>query len=272
MVGKPTLRNAPIVVQRRRAVRMGGVTVGDRDTLQLDMEKQSLSDIQHMLKAITIQEVEQQERMGNEASRLAVDSREGKPIANAERRTEVQFGAYITIRVLHRIKQALLEQIRSEISDRAGKWTASTRVLRAAASSTTWQWYYVEPDGKHGRRFRPGELKNMPYGSKVVLRPRVPDIEYENMLALWRELGYRRSPKIAGKGDKGVHAKGSKRSGKGFMARSIDKAKRWQAIKPYTIYITFTNKYEPAGSKFAKQGAPCIVVMARRKKRGYRRF
>lgn len=265
----------PLRVPRKRSVSFGGVKYAEREFFN-DINAQTLSDIEYLLKFYTWAEIEEQARNGNEATRLIVDRMDAKPLDQAERNTEVLFGDVLQKSLLNRVKRALMQAVRDAVqrAEKDGRNRSWNRNVRAAmVSSSSWEWIYVPPKGQgRGRRVTdPSRIGPMPAGARMILRPRIPDVEYENMLALWRDMGYRRPPNIVGKGNKGVYATRANRGAKGFMAKSIDKIKRYPAARSFTIYAAFTVRYEPAGSKFKKQGAPIIVIRALAKTRTYKR-
>jgi hypothetical protein len=249
------LNAAPMVVARRRTVKFGDGTSGQRESINLDMTKQGLSDIQFLMKAITIEDTRKQEKAGNPATRLAVDSREGKPLKYAQRRTEVTFGSFLDRLLIRNIERELIMSIRRTTQRRTGK----------LQNINNWEWIYYEKKGDPGKKMNPRRLNTLPSGAKLVLRP-TRSIPY----ASWANWA------VARKGQDVTPSRGKNKgvtrtTNQGFMAGSIKKLKRSRLSKNYTIWISFSKQYQVAGETYP-HGSPSIVVSAKRKRRGYKRF
>ena len=265
-----TLSGAPLVVKKRKTinVRMGGDFAGDlderligkKDSITVDLQKQGISDIEYLLKHITIVETRAQIILKNFPTRLAVDNKENKPLHAVERKTEVTYGNDLEQAMIKFIERSLSAAIRTLAVNAEG---------RALASMSNWQWMYVEnpsvstagvpiPDIK--------KLKSMRIGAYLVLKPRSNMAGVANMFAARKDAGWP-AEKWRGPGRSG---------GRGFMAQSIDKMKRGNLVKNYIIHAAFTNRYRVQGEVYrasSEQGAitPVLVVRAKRNRR-YKRI
>ena len=229
------ISNPPLVVQTNKTVNLGVGGKGQADTFSVDMSKQSLADIHHMLRGITFNEIEQQERLNNPATRLVVDNREGNQLRYAKRKTETQFGSALDKLMIRSIEHSLMAEIRKATSKSRGSWNRDNRNAMGVISN--WEWIFVEDRNSQGKKVNPLKLKSLPPGARLILRPKIKNVQYENMLAVWRDIGYRRPGNIQGKGNKGVTS--GQRKGQGFLAKSINALKRKQFFKNYTVYVIF---------------------------------
>lgn len=247
------LNNAPQVIPKRRVIRVGGEEVGSRETVVQEIGKQSVEDLRFIIREIVHDEVRTQDRIDNEATRLAVDSREHKPLQYVERRAEVDFGNYIDMLVIRTIKRELINAIRNTTGKRTGK----------LQNINNWEWVYFQDKGSKGRRIKPSGKIFLNMRSKLVLRPtaRIPYASWANWKVAQRGQSF--TP-TRGK-NKGV----TRTTNQGFMAQSIAKMKRNRLFKAYTIWISFSKKYKAAGDTYP-HGSPTIVLYAKRKARSYR--
>ncbi|RLC00596.1 MAG: hypothetical protein DRH90_18140 [Deltaproteobacteria bacterium] len=248
------LNTAPLVIPKRRVVKVGGVAVGSKDTLNVEMEKQSLSDIQYLLKEITYEDTEQQIRLDNPPTRVAVDNRENKPVSQAEWKTEVQFGQIIDHIMIRTVQRELINAIRRTTQERTG----------ALQDIHNWEWVYYSKKGKRGVKVNPFKIEALPSGARLVLRPtsKIPYASWANMWVAKQGTDFTPS---RGK-NKGV----TRTRNEGFMAQAIAKFKRSQFAKSYTMWVSFSKKYQTAGDTYP-HGSPAITIMARRTRRSYRR-
>lgn len=256
----------------RKVVRVGGVEVGTSIRQTIDASKLSLDQIRWLLQELSVEEARKQIKRGNVPSRVVVDNREGVPINQVKRRIEIEFGDTISRKLVKQIERGLIAEIRKSFRKLTGvAWNRTNRDAMAMIGG--WEWVYVEKKGAVGIKVNPDRLGVLPIESRLILRPRVPTVGYENMLTLWRKEGRRRPATIEGKGDKGVYPRGSSSKGaRGFMAETLNKFKRNRLFKNYTVYVAFTKRYAAPGETFQKQGSPIIVIRVRRKRRAYKRF
>jgi len=248
-----SLANAPLVIPRRRVIRVGGQAVAERETIAIEIEKQILSDVRHLLKEITIEEVIQQDRLGNESTRLAVDNKETKPLKYAQRKTEVDFGNFIDMLVIRTIERELRSAIRRTTQKRTGK----------LQDLNNWEWVIFKKKGSRGKVITPNGKTLLEQGTKLVLRP-TSRIAYVSWANYWVAQGGQSFTPTRGK-NKGI----TRTINQGFMAQSIGKLKRNRLFKKYTIWISFSKKYQVTGDTYPF-GSPAIILYAKRKARTYR--
>jgi hypothetical protein len=253
------LARAPLVIPQRKVttVRLLGKSIGQKETLTFEMGKQSLSDIQYLLKKIAVDDTRKEIRKKNEPTRLVVDNRETIFIFDAKRRIEVTFGNFLDKLLIKTIERELMSAIRSY---------AVSPEDAALGNMALWGWYYAPKSGIVATRADFKTLKALPVGSYLVLKPKSPMVGLANMFAARKAAGWPKGDWLGKKGRSG---------GAGFMRKGIDKIRRSRLMKNYTIRVAFTGKYPTPGEKAHPGGVtrtPVIVLRAARKRRGYRRI
>lgn len=266
------LDGARWVIPKQKTVvqKLGGVAVGTQQNinLELDLKKQTLADIQYLLRAITKVEVAQQVKLENPPTRVAVDGSATKPIDSAERRTDVTFGNALDLALIKAIEKNLRRAL-----ERAFPWDSEyyeqweklglNELLNIQSS---WQWMYRDSPGLPYIPINPRrEFKDKPFpiSAKLILKPTRGAAGVLNHIATQRGLEF-----TARRGE----AKGTSRMEyRGFMQQSISTLKRSRYAKDYTVYITYTKLHQSPGEKW-NYGSPTVNVIAKRRARTYRRF
>lgn len=249
-----SLNHAPLVIPKRKVtnVRLLGKPIGQRETITGEMSRQSIADLEYLIKAITIQDTEIEIRKDNEPTRLIVDNREGKALSTVKRKSEVIFGNFLDTQLIKFIQRSLMSSIKSNAVSPEGK---------ELGTMAYWTWAYSPKAGQIATPVRIDQIKSLPYGSMLILRPRSPDVGLQNMFAARKDAGWPAWQWRTRKGRSG---------GKGFMFKGINRLKRSRLMKNYTIHITFTDRFKVAGEKYS-HGTPVVVMRAQRNKR-YRRI
>jgi len=271
VVVKTSLASAPIVIAKRKVINVrirgefaGGSDerlVGKKETLTVDMQTQGFSDIRYMIRRITIEETDNQIRLKNPPSRIAVDNREGKQLALVERRTEVTYGNFLDVQMLKFVERSLMSAIKS---------LGVSSSDRALGNLAAWEWRYVADPSKNkvGVKLRNKKsLKALRVGSYLVLKPKSIMVGVANMKAARKDAGWPKHKWVYGTGSSG---------GKGFMAKSIDTMKRSNLLKNYTIHVSFTKRFRVRGETYRETSSfgavtPVIVVRTKRNRR-YKRI
>jgi hypothetical protein len=227
-----------------------------------------------LLQSITVQETDQQMKLDNPPSRLAVDGREKKPLHQVKRRVEVTFGNTLDRLMIKTIERSLSNFIRSTLPAK------DVRGLDRVSSN--WQWLYIRERGATPIIGNPLNQKSLQIGSMLILRPR-PHMKYagmQNLMAAKIDVGKRpftiAQLETPGPGGRDYREKRPPNSGEGrsgghgFMRKAIETLKRNRLLKDYTIYSTHTLEYENINEVYM-HGTPCIIVRARRRNKGYKR-
>lgn len=263
---------APLVITQNKThnVNLNRARVGTRETLNLEMKAQSLADVQWMLRAITIDEVQQQRRLDNEPTRFIVDNREGKPVHLAQRRTEVQFGNTLDQVLLKAIERALLQEISSDVQKVINQVPNLTNLQKAGfrmlSTSGGWNWLKLDRNNK-AIPFNPYKAQALNAGESVIMVPRSEYASLMNMFSARVAAGWT-GQKLWERGKSG---------GSGFMRRGIDKIRRGRLLKNYTITAGFTVKHAIAGEIYyggykGRRGSPKRTAFIRIKARRVGRY
>lgn len=269
------LTEAQFVIERKKVIdiKLLGEKVSTREDFLVDVGKQSLSDIRFLLRAITVQETVNQRRLNNQATRLIVDNREGKPLAAAQRKTETQFGDQLDHLMLKAIEKSIKGLMKNAVR-RVLKNTPSLRPdekagIAALASGGNWEWRYAAKATEQARSVDPYRLGGLSPGALLIYMPQSRYASLANMLAARIDAGW--------KG--GNLWKRGRSGGRGFMERGVSRIRRNRLLKNYDIKIAFTRKfalpgeiYHPGtGDRKEPKSTVCVVVQAIRRGKGYRK-
>lgn len=231
-------------------------TVGRTETFNLaqDINKQSRDDIQRMLKTITSNETERQERLGNPPVRVIVDRNEGKSFAAAENVVEVLFGNKLTAAAMVAVEQALFDAIRKATGPRTGM----------LANRDLWEWKYIA-EGRERVLNGPQDIPSLRRGDRLILRPKLAYATIVNNI-------------VAAHGRVSFTSRGQKIP-MGFLGYAAQKAKRKGVLRNFTVYAyrdpsvvtRLVNVRERPDTEQSQQGTGFIAIRAGRARR-YRKL
>jgi len=262
-----SLDKAPLVIKRAKTVnvKLMGKTVGERDEIIIDMTNQGLSDVQYLLKAIAEFENSEQVINGNPPTVLVVDNKEATNIRGAQRKIEIFYGAEMDTLLIKTIQREVMSAVRT--------YAAIPSDARLG-SMGNWQWDFVPSrDAKGSKVTNVNDVKSLPRGSSLILKPKSNMVGLANMFAARKDAG--QSSRYWGQGahDAAVrnanvtYPKNTKGSGGvGFMTKGVNKLKRSALFKNFTIRVVFTDAYKLSNELYSR-GTPVVVVSAKRNKR-----
>jgi len=249
-----------------------GPRTGLRESLTLDLGKQTLSDIQFVLTEIAVQETRGQIKADNPPSRVVIDNREGKPLEFAERKIEIDYGEFLDKLMIQQIERSVLASVRSSGLTSAGTATGEPgKGFAFIASKSDWRWLYIETPGTTAKPItNPAQtLGAMAVGSTLIYMPKSEYAGLLNMVSARIAAGWSKKRLYYSQKKQKVPTYGAKEGGKyrtgkkGFMARSIDKLKRNRLLKNYSIRVGFTGKFKLTNERYS-HGTPFISVRAKR--------
>jgi hypothetical protein len=225
--------------------------MGQNQTFQLavDIKKQSLDDIQQMMRRIAVEETEKQDRQGNKFTRVLSDARDNKTIDQAQRSIEVFFGVKVPREAMAAVEKFLLEGIRQSTGIKTG----------ALRDLDFWQWKYVKQSGGERALGGPQDLNDFAYGDSLILRPKLAYATLVNNI-------------VASRGSTTIKGKGGRVS-MGFLGYAAQRAKRSRQFRTLTIYAArsdyktaMTNYPGRSAEEQSNQGTGFIVIKAKRAK------
>lgn len=217
--------------------------VGRQETFRLDIDikKQSLDDIQRIIKDITATETANQERLGNPVSQVIVDNKNNKPFNNVEKKVEVLYGSALPKKAMQTVEQALLIALERSTGRDTG------RLQRKAY----WNWYLFQ-DGRVTKLAGAQTFTYFRPGDRVILRPTLNYATVVNNI-------------VANHGTVAYKTKGGGLS-MGFLGFAANVAKRNAIFKALTVYAARDSKYSMEGEK-STQGTGFIVIKAQKAKK-----
>lgn len=134
-----------------------------RFDLAADINKQSLDDIQQIMREITDYEVKEQRKLGNPYQRYFVDNKENAPLENAKKRTEVLFTPSLPRQAMVDVSKYLLEGYRKAAGVRTG----------ALQDIDFWEWVLVRKNRPDKLILQPTDIDDFRTGDYLVLRPKL---------------------------------------------------------------------------------------------------
>jgi len=245
----------PLVVAKTKTtnVNLLGVPIGKKDTLTIDVTKQGISDIRHIVMALVNDETENQVRLDNKPTAVVVDGNEHKSLKVVRKNVQVFFGNLIDQVMI----KAIEKEVKLAIQAQAPSWYKKAELY-------DWGWFFAKDKKKAAVPVTKGEMSklSMNRGSLLVYMPTSVHVALANMFAARIDAGWR-GYQLWQKGRSG---------GKGFMAKGINRLKRTRVTKQYVIMIQHTQRFQlPGQDKVYRHGTPCVVVYAARKIGSYRK-
>jgi hypothetical protein len=249
----------PAVVPRSRVYTLGGAAVQREQTdLTVDVQRQSLADVQHMLREIARIEVREQDAAGNPPSLVLVDNTRARMIGGAERRVEVQFGVFGVQRAMAEVERLLHKHIRRLIYDTPAPASGRQRT-GALGERSSWEWWY-KPDGGSAQRISgPAAVKTFGLGDMVWLKPTLPYASIVNHV-LSRTRG------------KITKQRKSRRTGqvrttttsRGFLGATSASARGLSPLKLFRVRVSLAG--QPMPGELSKYGTAVLTITANRGK------
>lgn len=241
----------PVVGDKRRTVRIGGeARTAQTINLQADIKKQSAEDIRTFMKLITIDETEQQGKLGNEPTAISVDNVPSKPLAKAQYRTDVVFGSLLQRAMVAAVEIELAKSIK-----RLGY--VDTGQLQKVRQS--WEWLFVPGKGEAAERINPMSIKFMPIGAMLILRPKVEYAGYATVINRTAGGATYQGEYAARKGRAPRRGTGVT----GFMGDAAQRLRRSRHFKrAFSIYASYSKRNRTHGDDY-RHGTPVIVVRPR---------
>ena len=246
----------PTVIEKKKVVKVGGEALSvQRNVVGLDVKRQTVADIQNLIKLITAEEVENQERLGNPATALAVDNSTTKSIKDVQRKTEVAFGNLLQVAAMRMIEMTLATNIKKATASKSGK----------LSNMSNWEWLLVTPT--ETRIVTKSTLPTMGIDDRVILRPKLKYAGLVNSLVAQSSLksGFSRTTR---KNNPKKKIRGRKM---GFMGATSQSVKRSRFLKLFSVYAGTTKAFMIPGEYMTDIGSPCIIVRPRRGRFNIRR-
>lgn len=210
------------VISKNSVSRIGGVTTGTQRTdLTVDIEKQTLADVQTWIVGTTRDEVKQQMQNNNPPQNFLVDNRTGKAVERATKKVEVFFDQSVSVkRAMALVEFELWKSIYKLTKLRTGN---------LADMDMGWHWYFYESrTDKVGKIVTKGSDINMRKGATLAYISRTPYAFY-----VWNE--------------------------RRFTEDAVNKLKRKQPFKPFSIWANASEKFK--GRALNRKGlSPMIVI------------
>lgn len=239
------------VVPKVKVTRFGTTQTFDikNDT---DVYKQSLDDVQQMLRQIAADDTAGQIALGNNPSRVIIDNHEasGRYVVRAQKKIEVLFGTKLPREAMVAIEAALLEGINAGTDAKENKYRPPTGALK---DLDYWRWTLLS-GGKEKVLLGPEDIDNFQFSDRLILKPQIAYATAVNNVVA----------------NRGTVAYKTKRGSAtmGFLGYAAQKVKRNSRFKNLIIYAARDPKWSIPGEK-STQGTGFIVIRAGRAK-GYR--
>lgn len=245
-----------LTVPRRRNITIDNERgAAARDVFTLDVQGQSLHDLQQMMKEIVIEETKEQIELDNQPRALAVDNNSFKHLAELERKAEVLFGSVITRAAMKLVENEI--RIFMSVLNRFGQYAAPTgdgfKAFDADFSNSQWRWYAID----EGEAWKPLSGPQDIASKGVVFAP-ISDAEgFKLAYAMYwaRRGGWKPFEK----------QKGISRSQLGPMGQLSRRLKSKSLLRAYSIDARW---YTPNNA--ADVGAPMVKIWNRTRTRGRR--
>jgi len=242
----------PEVIPVRRNTSIGGISA-PRETLTLavDMEAQSLSDIGNMIEQIILNEVKEQESVGNPLQRTVVDGSSYKPITVVEKKAVATFGNLLELGALNLVEAEINKQINkvsliSMVRQRKSKdWET---IRKPMVNTSGWRWF-IRSNKVETPLTSLQAVPSLAIGDALVFRPVNGDAV---KLTSWLNHAHVKLGHVGG---------GRALRGTGFIYKAAQALRRKRALREFRVIGGYTQKFEGRGETW-KWGSPFIVVVA----------
>lgn len=247
------------VVPRRRISKAGDIR--ETSSIEADVKKQSVADIQSIIRNTTADAVNEQIALGNTPSQIIVDNRNNKNPAQAEKKTETFFGAKVSRDAMVAVQAYLLEAIQRSTSGIRRRPNQKPYKSGAIGDIDYWRWVYAPRDGSEREISGPQNFDTFVNGDALILYPKLAYATIVNNI-------------VANSGSVAINNRGG-RLQMGFLRYAAQKAKRDPRFRNLTIYAgidpkyrgTFTNYPGRTKNEMSNKGTGFIVIRASRAKR-----
>jgi len=220
------VKKPPIVIPKTRTVKLGEGATLTQQRLNVEIEKQGLSDIRFFMAGIVEDETRVQVEMGNPPSLLTVDNKTNKPIEDIQVRATVLFGVTLAIEAMQMIEREVQRAISGMLLIDTG----------ATLNASNWHWLFVAR-GKGAVQIS-GQVPSFNQGDLLVYYPfSVPHAGWANWMA-------------------------KKEKGKGFIAQATAAVRKSPVFKQFAVYGIFSSAHSVPGNDYP-HGTPMIVVRPR---------
>ena len=125
----------PLVIDKTRTVVLGGEQVTSQ-RLSVEMQEQSLADLQWMLRFIAQRDTVEQIKLGNPPSITTIDGKASEELSTAQKRVEVLFGSRLATQAMRMVETTLRLNIQKATNAHTGK---------LANVTANWRWRLVTP-------------------------------------------------------------------------------------------------------------------------------
>lgn len=236
----------PLVIAKTRTRTIGDESI-TQQTLNVEIQKQGIADVQWMLRSIAAVDTADQIDLGNPPSAVTVDNKPARSFDDAQRKIVVLFGSVFASAAMRVVEHELRANI-----DR----TTDARTGRLHGVTANWRWRLIVP-GK-GSQVVTSATTLPPFtrGTTLVLEPAgVPYATLVNMRV--RGTGKLMTPRTA----RGTRkAKGKPARSLGFLGATVRALRGRNEFREFTVAVVFSKDHEVPGELSKKQGTGSIVI------------
>jgi hypothetical protein len=240
----------PNVIPKTRTYTLGGQQFA-RQTLPVEMQAQSVADIQAMIRNITGEQTAIQIALGNPPQFLEVDGRTGKRVDDVNKRTVVLYGVLFAATAMRQVELELAQAITQSTMAHSG---------RLGNVGASWQWIFVPKRGT-ARPITSGSAP--PFfgaGDQLALMPR--DVPYATIVNRNVARGGRI---IAPIGRKGRPAKS--KQNRGFLFWAAEGTRKRAAFKQFVVKVVFSGVHMVPGEVMTRMSGTGMIVIRPRIRR-----
>lgn len=167
----------PLVVPKRTTTRLGGEKSA-KDTFNVQMDKQSIADIEQWGENLLMDALVEQDRIKNKPTLIVIDKSKNKPIQAFKKRGEINFGGEMQRAMIRIVEIELGKAINRALEIDTGK---------LEDIMVTWEWYFFDESGE-SKNVNPMSVKTLSGKQRLALIPNINYAAYANQVA-YRERG-----------------------------------------------------------------------------------
>lgn len=167
----------PLVVRKRTTTRLGGEKSA-KDTFNVQMDKQSIADIEQWGENLLMDALVEQDKLKNKPTLIVIDKSKNKPIQAFKKRGEINFGGEMQRAMIRIVEIELGKAINRALEIDTGK---------LEDIMVTWEWYFFDESGE-SKNVNPMSVKTLSGKQRLALIPNINYAAYANQVA-YRERG-----------------------------------------------------------------------------------
>lgn len=243
----------PLKPPKKRTINLGDARVTQNEyTFARDVRDWGLNDIHDMITTITLNDVGQEMRAGNDPTTIEVDGQKNKTLQQVERKVIVLFSRAIPRQALEELRSVLIRNIQASTEAKSGK----------LSDPSSWEFKLI----RNGRAISLSGAKEILLQQRdyIILMPKLFYASSVNMRVAGGSKAMDYVPASNSKKGRKPSGKTAKRNQKlGFMAMTARMARGMAAFATFAVTVLNTTRFAVPGER-RRYGTAFLRISPRR--------